>query len=48
MDLEIECIPLYELSSLVEDIHGKRREPSQNTDLGIQEFLGIDQALQSI
>ena len=32
-DLEMESIPLEELSSLVEDIHVKTREASQNTDL---------------
>ena len=47
-DLEIESIPLEELSSLAEDIHIKTREPSQNTDLDMREFLGINQALQSI
>ena len=47
-DLEMEIIPLEELSSLVEDIHVKTREASQNTDLDMREFLGIDKALQSI
>ena len=37
-DIEIESIPLEELSSLVEDIHDKTREASQNTDLDIWEF----------
>ena len=32
-DLEMESIPLKELSSLVEDIHVKTQEASQNTDL---------------
>ena len=44
----MESIPLMELSSLVEDIHVKTREASQNTDLDMREFLGIDKALQSI
>ena len=44
-DLEMESIPLKELSSLVEDIHVKAREASQNTDLDMREFLGIDKAL---
>ena len=44
-DLEMESIPLEELSSLVEDIHVKTREASQNTDLDMPEFLGIDKAL---
>ena len=47
-DLEMESIPLEDLSSLVEDIHIKTREASQNTDLDMREFLGIDKALQSI
>ena len=47
-DLEMESIPLEELSSLVEDIHVKTREASQNTDLDMREFLGIDKTLQSI
>ena len=47
-DLEMESIPLEELSSLAEDIHVKTREVSQNTDLDMREFLGIDKALQSI
>ena len=42
--LEMESIPLEELSSLVEDIHVKTREASQNTDLDMREFLGIDKA----
>ena len=44
-DLEMESIPLEELSSLVKDIHVKTREASQNTDLDMPEFLGIDKAL---
>ena len=47
-DLEMESIPLKELSSLVEDIHIKTREVSQNTDIDMREFLGIDRVLQSI
>ena len=47
-DLEMQSIPLEKLSSLVEDIHVKTREASQNTDLDIREFLGINKALQSI
>ena len=37
-DLQIESIPLKELSSLVEDIHAKTREASQNTDLDMRVF----------
>ena len=46
--IEMESIPLMELLSLVEDIHVKTQEASQNTDLDMREFLGIDKALQSI
>ena len=45
---QMEGIPLKELSSLAEDIHVKTREASQNTDLHMEEFLGINKALQSI
>ena len=44
----MESIPLEELSSLIEGIHVKIRAASQNTDLDMREFLGIDKALQSI
>ena len=45
---EIESIPLMELSSLAEDIYAKTRKASQNTDLDMQDFLGIDKALPTI
>ena len=44
----MESIPLEELSSLAKDIHVKTQEASQNTDLDMREFLGIEKALQSI
>ena len=44
----MESIPLENLSSLAKDIHIKTREASQNTNLDMREFLGIDKALQSI
>ena len=47
-DLEMESIPLDELLSLVEDIHVKARESSQNTDLDMREFLEIGKVLQVI
>ena len=47
MNIEMESIPLMELSSLNEDIHVKTQEASKNTDPDMQEFLGIDKALQS-
>ena len=43
----MESIPLEELSSSVEDIDVQTREVSQNTDLDMREFLGIDKTLQS-
>ena len=47
-DLEMNSIPLKDLSSLAEEIHVKTREASQNIDLDMREFLAIDRALQSI
>ena len=47
-DLEMESVPLKELSFSAEDIHVRTREASQNTSLDMREFLGIDKALQSI
>ena len=47
-DMQMESIPLKQRSPLVENIHVKTREASQNTDLDMQEFLGIDKAVQSI
>ena len=47
-DLQMESIPLEGLWSSVEDIHVKTREASQDTDLDMLEFLGVDKALQSI
>ena len=47
-DLQMESIPLKDLSSLVEGIHIKTRGAFQSTDLDMREFLAIDKALQSI
>ena len=47
-NLQMESIPLGELSSLAADIHVKTREASQNTDLDMREILGINRVLQSI
>ena len=47
-DIEMESIPPEELSSLAEEIHIKTQEASQNNDLDMREFLGIDKALQII
>ena len=38
-DLEMESIPPIELLSLVEDVHVKSREASQNTDLNMHARL---------
>ena len=45
---DIETIPLFDLSSVAEDLRIKTREASQNTDLDMREFSGISKALQSI
>ena len=37
-DIELEPVPLMELSSLPEHIHVKTRETSQNTDLYMGEY----------
>ena len=47
-DIEMESIPLKELSSLVEDINVKTRETWENIDLDMREFLGINKTLQNI
>ena len=47
-DLEVQSIPLKGLSSLVEVIHIKTREASQNTYLDMRKSLGIEKALQHI
>ena len=44
----MESIPLKELLSFAENSHVKARGASQNTDLDMREFLGINKALQSI
>ena len=44
--IEMEYVLFMELSSLAEDIHVRAREASHNTDLDMQEFLGINEALK--
>ena len=44
----MEIIHLEELSSVVEDIYLKTREASQNTNLDMRVFLGIEKALLGI
>ena len=45
---EVESISPREHPSLARVIHVKTRKASQNTDLHMQEFLGIDKSLHSI
>ena len=47
-DIEMENMYLRNLLSLAEDIHAKTREASQNTNLDMREYLGMDKALQAI
>ena len=47
-DLQMESIPLKDLSFLAKEIHIKTKKASQNTDLDMWEFLAINKALQSI
>ena len=44
----MESIPFMENSSLAEDIQVKTQEASQNTELHMLEFSGIDKVLQTI
>ena len=48
LDLQMESIPLKELSFLAEDIHVKTREASQTTNFDMKEFLAINRTLQNI
>ena len=47
-DIEMENMYLRSLLSLAEDIHAETREASQNTNLDMREYLGMDKALQAI
>ena len=46
-DLQMDSIPLKELSPLAEEINLKTREESQQTNLDMREFLGIDNAYKA-
>lgn len=46
--MKTRSVALMKISSLPEDINVKKREASQNTNLDIREFLGIDKALWTI
>ena len=45
-ELEMEEIPLQDLSNLVKQVHVVTREAATNTDLDMREFLWIDKALR--
>ena len=47
-DIGMKIMPLMELLTLAEDIHAKTQETSQKTNLDMQNFLGINKALQMI
>ena len=47
-DLEMESIPLQDLSTFAEQVHVATREAATNTDLDMREFLGIDKALRGV
>ena len=47
-DLEMENIPLQDLSTLPEQVHVATREAATNTGLAMWEFLGIDKALRCV
>ena len=46
--MKTRSVALMKISSLPEDINVKKREASQNTNLDIRGFLGIDKALWTI
>ena len=46
--MDIRFVAIMEISSLPEDINVKTREASQNTNLDMRDFLGIDKALWTI
>ena len=47
-DLEMEDIPLQDLSTLAKQVHIVKREAATNTDFDMREFLGIDKALRRV
>ena len=47
-DLQMDSIPLKKHLPLAKEIDLKTREASQQTNLDMREFLGIDNVLQSI
>ena len=46
--MDIRSVAIMEISSLPEDINVKTREASQNTNLDMRDFLGIDKTLWTI
>ena len=47
-DLEIESIPMKDLSTFAEQVHVAMREAVTNTDLNMKEFLGINKAFRRV
>ena len=47
-DLEMESIPLQDLSTLAKQVHVATREASTNTDLDIRDIFRIDKALRNV
>ena len=47
-DLEMESIPLQDLSHLTEQVNIATREAATNTNLDMQEFLGINKTLKRV
>ena len=47
-DLEMENIPLQDLSNLVQQVNVATREAATNTNLNMQEIPGINKALKHV
>ena len=47
-DLQMDNIPLQDLSKTITTVEHEVKEASQNTDLDMREMLGLDKALQRV
>ena len=47
-DLQMDNIPLQDLSKTITNVEHEVKEASQNTDLDMREMLGLDKALQRV
>ena len=47
-DLQMDNIPLQDLSRIITTVEHEVKEASQNTDLDMRELLGLDKALQRV